>query len=283
MKDIILTYGNTKAHVNAFGAELRSLEADGFEYLYQGDPAYYDRTSPTLFPIVGRFLSDTYYVGNEYYKMPMNGFAKDRNFAVIKQTENHVCFELQQDERTLAVYPFSFCLQVAYTLTEKKITVAFTVKNTGVIPLPYGVGLHTAYRWPLADGAASTDYQLDFEKEESLTSFNPFNWKCPGFIQGKTKPIRHEYWANFTRSFTGIQSEWVGLSSAKDPHAVRVHRSGFPYLAVWTLPDEKAELLCIEPCTSVHAGAATTIEDRNGSEVLKPGEQAVKQLWIELL
>ena len=52
MKDIILDNGTVKAHVNAFGAELKSLEMDGLEYLWQGDPKYYARTSPTLFPIM---------------------------------------------------------------------------------------------------------------------------------------------------------------------------------------------------------------------------------------
>lgn len=283
VKDIIFNCGNTKAHVNAFGAELRSLEVDGFEYLYQGDPAYYGRTSPTLFPIVGRFLNDTYYVGKQYYKMPVNGFAKERNFTVVERSNEHVCFELKQDERTMVMYPFEFTLHVEYALIQKGMNVTFSVQNTGSQSLPYAVGLHTAYRWPLAPELISTDYQLDFEKEEDLTSFNPFNWKCPEFIKGKGKPIKHEYWSNFTRSFTDIKSKWVGLSCPMHPRAVRIHRSEFDYLAVWTMQEEKAEFLCIEPCMSVHAGAATTIEERNGTEVLAPGMTAVKKLFIELL
>jgi len=53
-------------------------------------------------------------------------------------------------------------------------------------------------------------------------------------------------------------------------------------LAMWTLPDEKASFLCLEPSTSVHAGAATTIEDRSGTLVISPGETCEKELTIEL-
>ena len=90
MKDIILQSDRIKAHVNAFGAELKGLEMDGVEYLYSGDPEYYGRTSPTLFPITGRFLSDTYFVDDQVWKMPMNGFATNRNFKVHEIGEDYV-------------------------------------------------------------------------------------------------------------------------------------------------------------------------------------------------
>ena len=70
MKDIIIRSDRLTVHVNPLGAELKGVEMDGLEYLWQGDSAYYLRTSPTLFPIIGRCLSDTYYVGDQAYTMP---------------------------------------------------------------------------------------------------------------------------------------------------------------------------------------------------------------------
>ena len=64
MKDVIIRSDRLTVHANALGAELKGVEMDGLEYLWQGDVDSYTRTSPTLFPIVGRFLSDTYYVGD---------------------------------------------------------------------------------------------------------------------------------------------------------------------------------------------------------------------------
>ena len=52
MKDLILKSDCLTVHVNALGAELKGVEKDGLEFLWQGDKDSYPRTSPTLFPIM---------------------------------------------------------------------------------------------------------------------------------------------------------------------------------------------------------------------------------------
>ena len=279
MKDIILENGKLKAHVNAFGAEWKGLEKDGLEYLYSGDPAYYGRTSPTLFPIIGRFLSDTYYVGDRAYSLPLNGFAMDRNFTAEEQEKDRVTFLLVSDERTKEGYPFDFELRVTYALDGDHMTVRHAVRNTGTAEMPFGVGCHTAYRWPLEEGEDPSGYRLCFEKEENITSFNPFNWKTPGFVRGKTRPLDHSLFENFTRSMTDIASDWIEFR-APSGHGVRIQRKEYPFLAMWSLPDEKAQLVCLEPCTSVHAGGATTLNDRMGIIVLPAGECCEKEFSV---
>ena len=281
MKDIILSNGRITAHTNAFGAELKGLEMDGLEYLWQGDPAYYDRTSPTIFPIMGRFLSDTYYVGDKAYHMEIGGFAKDRNFAVEEQSGDSVTFILCDDERTRKLFPFAFRLRVTYALEEKGVRVTYRLENPGDGPLPFCFACHTAYRWPLEGDDPNTHY-LRFEKQEDIASFNPFNWKDPSFIRAGYRPLSHSLFENFTRSFTDIQSEYIEYGSTAGKHGVRIHRGQFPFTALWTMPDENARLICIEPATSVHAGGATTMEDRMGSLTVMPGESCERSFSIEL-
>ena len=49
--------------VSELGAELQSvLGADGTEYLWQGDPAFWTGRSPILFPFVGRLTDKKYWV-----------------------------------------------------------------------------------------------------------------------------------------------------------------------------------------------------------------------------
>ena len=281
MKDIILNNGQIKAHVNAYGAELKGLEMDGLEYLWQGDPAYYDRTSPTLFPIMGRFLSDTYYVKDRAYHMGINGLAMHRNFAVENVTETSASFGLTDDERTRREYPFAFRLRVTYTLDGRRMRVHYHLENPGGEPLPFCFGCHTAYRWPL-EGDDPSQYELRFEQKENLASFNPFNWKDPDFVKNGMVSLNHALFENYTRSMTGISSETIEYASRTAPHGVRLHRKEFPYLAIWTLPDGNARYICLEPSTSVHAGAATTIEDRSGTLILPPGEACDREFAIEL-
>ena len=281
MKDILIRSDRITAHVNAFGAELKGLALDGVEYLYEGDPDDYGRTSPTLFPIIGRFLSDTYYVNDTAYHMPLNGFAMNRNFSVDALGDHFVRFALCDDQRTRALYPFAFVLYVEYLLAGDRLRVSYRIVNTGKDALPFCVGCHTAYRWPLLEGESPDDYCLAFEREEKLDSFNPFNWKEEGFVNGAIRPLAHELFNNYTRSLTGLRSSWIEFRGGSG-HGARIHRAEMPYLALWTLPDETARFLCVEPCTSVHAGSATTMTDRNGVIVLEPGRTCTRQFEIEL-
>lgn len=281
MKDIVIRSGRLTAHVNAFGAELKGLSLDGFEYLYPGDPADYPRTSPTLFPIIGRFLSNTYFHGDTWYQMPLNGFAMDRNFTVAAQGEDFATFVLCDDERTREQFPYAFHLEVTYRLAGGRLHVGYRIDNPGDAPLPFGLGCHTAYRWPMTDEETAEDCFLRFEQEEDLESFNPFNWREPHFVQGKERPLAHPLFQNFTRSLYGIRSEWVEFASRRHERAVRIYRSEFPYLAVWASPKESAKVICIEPCTSIHEGGCTTMFDRQGTTVLAPGETWRKQFSIE--
>ena len=108
MKDVIIRSDRLTVHANALGAELKGVEMDELEYLWQGDVDSYARTSPTLFPIVGRFLSDTYYVGDRPYGMQLNGIVMDRNFRCASCASDRVVFQLEADERTRQSYPFDF-------------------------------------------------------------------------------------------------------------------------------------------------------------------------------
>ena len=281
MKDIIIRSGDLTAHVNAFGAELKGLMLDGFEYLYDGDPAYYGRTSPTLFPIIGRFLSNTYFDGDQWYQMPLNGFAMDRNFTVAAQGEDYATFVLTDDARTREMFPYAFRLEVTYRLAQGRLWVEYCIDNPGEGLLPFGLGCHTAYRWPLTDGESPEDCYLRFEQDEEIVSFNPFGWKDAGFIQGGKRPLDHGLFRNFTRSLYDFKSGWVEFASRRHGHSVRIHRSEFPYLAIWASPEENARVICIEPCTSIQAGACTGMFDRSGVTVLSPGESWRRSFSIE--
>ena len=50
-----LDNGKITARIASFGAELQSLKdaGSGREYMWSGDPAYWKRVSPVLFPWVG--------------------------------------------------------------------------------------------------------------------------------------------------------------------------------------------------------------------------------------
>src|SRR3954467_14571353 len=101
-----------KVMVSPKGAELNSIfnKTSRLEYLWSGDPKYWAKQSPVLFPIVGTLKNNEYVFGNKRYQLGRHGFAREKIFSVVRQSPLSVSFELQEDESTLAVFPFKFSL-----------------------------------------------------------------------------------------------------------------------------------------------------------------------------
>ena len=109
-----------KAKIKSFGAELNSLQKieNDFEYIWQADSKYWARHSPVLFPIVGRLKYDSYFYKGKKYSLSQHGFARDKEFELIKN-----------DEKTLKNYPFLFELNISYKLEKTKLIISYKVKN----------------------------------------------------------------------------------------------------------------------------------------------------------
>ena len=71
--------------VSNHGAELQSIRFEGREYLWQGDPAYWGRRAPILFPIVGKVAGDLLRVDGQSYPMKQHGFARDAEFVPVPE------------------------------------------------------------------------------------------------------------------------------------------------------------------------------------------------------
>lgn len=79
--------------IDSHGAELKSLKRnhDNQEYMWKGDPAFWGRTSPVLFPFVGGVNQKKYRVDGKEYAMNQHGFARDMEFALISQAKEEIC------------------------------------------------------------------------------------------------------------------------------------------------------------------------------------------------
>ena len=104
--------------VSEHGAELQSIKDNGGEeYLWQGDPAYWGRRSPILFPIVGTVWKNKYRVSGREYELSRHGFARDMEFKLLAKGESQVVYGLHDNAETMKAYPFQFNLAVSYKLT----------------------------------------------------------------------------------------------------------------------------------------------------------------------
>ena len=63
--------------ISSRGAELQSIrDSQGFERMWQGDPAYWTGRAPILFPVAGGLRDDCYTMDGERYEMPKHGFVR---------------------------------------------------------------------------------------------------------------------------------------------------------------------------------------------------------------
>lgn len=146
--------------VSTHGAELMSIVANGREYLWQGDPAYWSRRAPILFPVVGKVAYDTLRINGNCYHMPQHGFARDAEFTPhhvktsllggdiqITSAEGPLCYSLVQDG-SFANYPYNFELKVSYSIFGNELSCGWEVKNLGANDMHFQIGAHPAFLLP---------------------------------------------------------------------------------------------------------------------------------------
>ena len=165
MGDIIrLTAGDAFAVIALKGAEPLAWSIRGRDLLWNADPAYWERTSPILFPIVGRARNDTIHVDGRPYGLGVHGFAAMKQFSLVTQTTNSVRLILRDDGDTREMFPFPFELEVNFELEPSALSVRFLVRNSGATALPYAIGFHPGFPWTLDKGRE--EHRVEFEQDE---------------------------------------------------------------------------------------------------------------------
>lgn len=278
-KMIILENEHIIARINPLGAELQSLrhKANGIEYMWQGNPAFWGKHSPVLFPVVGSLKDNTYYVNDKAYLLPRHGFARERVFSCEKTSDHSAVFTLTEDNESLQAYPFAFRLQLVYDLQDDSLRVTYAVHNPAAETLWFSVGGHPAFNVPLLSGTTYQNHYLQFEKDEPLVRWHLQD----GLISEHSSAVS----ATKGRVFLSpalfyedaivlkhLKSRHVTLGSTRHAHGLDFDFSGFPYLGIWAAKD--APFVCIEPWCG-HADTVShdgMLENKPGIERLESGE-----------
>lgn len=254
--EILLQRGVLSARVETHGGELVSFQgASDEEYIWSGDPAYWEGRNPILFPIVGALKNGKVRIDGKEYAMNRHGFAMEKEFSVVEQGEDFVELELCEDAETLAQYPFRFSLRVRHELTENGFCTRFTVKNPGDGTMPFCIGAHPAFRCPMKHGERFEDYRLVFDEPENAVSILPRADGCllcaeqgPKLENAAAISLDHAVFdAVDTLIFEGLRSKSVRLVHRDTGRGLCMDFSDFPILAFWTMPGKNAPYICMEP------------------------------------
>jgi galactose mutarotase-like enzyme len=276
MTDIVrLICGNDVADVHPLGAEAIAWKVKGNNLLWTADPGIWPRTSPVLFPIVGRARNGYISVGGRSYPMGIHGFAASSLFAVIDRTKDSVLLRLVDNDTTRAAFPFPFRLDIGYRLAPGSLTVSFLVGNPGTAPLPYALGLHPGFVWPFTTGERD-DYRIEFEHAEPaevpvITSEGLFSSKPrPVPMNGRSLQLSGDLMAREALCFLGARSRWIRFV-APDGAAIRMETENFSHFALWSRPG--APFLSMEGWTG-HGdpdGFQGDISEKPSMRLLAPG------------
>ena len=244
--DVIIKNGKLTATIDTRGAELKSLKnSEGKEYMWDGNPEFWGKHSPVLFPIVGTLRNNSYLFEGRQYGMTRHGFARDNMFTVKEEDESHVVFLLSSNDDTRKVYPFDFDLELTYILNDNTLHIYYTVTNKSTGDMPFSIGAHPAFALP----GTFEDYSLIFENDEKPVSTQLENdllsTKTVSLqVEDKTLPLSYNLFKDDALILKDHTSRSLEVAKNGKPF-LKVAFSDFPHLGIWT--NENAPFVCIEP------------------------------------
>lgn len=242
-----------KLTVSNHGAEITSLLKDGRELMWQADPAFWGRTSPVLFPLVGNYWEKKSRYAGKTYEMGQHGFARDMEFELISQTADELIFELKSDESTHVKYPFDFVLHLGYKLGNDGVEVIWEVINPTDGDIFFSIGGHPAFNCDL-----SGDKLLFLNKGNKVPGnlkSNIISLDGSGCLSDKTKELalndgeltlNPELFDEDALIIEDGQADTVALISAEGKEILSVSFDA-PLFGVWSPAGKNAPFVCIEP------------------------------------
>ncbi|KIC94704.1 aldose 1-epimerase family protein [Flavihumibacter solisilvae] len=275
------------ASIHPKGAELQELinPATQVNYMWSGDPAWWGKFSPVLFPIVGTLKDNTYIFNGQQYSLPRHGFARDRTFLAEQISETAALFTLQDDSETRAVYPFAFSLALHYQLDDDQLTCKYIVNNRSDNTMWFSIGAHPAFAVPLLkyrDEAKYTDHYLVFDRSNQLVRYKLKD----GLISDETETVtldhgklrlNEELFREDALVLKGLPDSEIRIECSNHPHGLSFRWEDFPYFGIWATAG--AGFVCLEPWCGIadNIHHEQQLEQKEGIQSLAPGEEWTRQ------
>ncbi len=268
--------------VDSHGAELRSiLGADGTEYLWQGDPAYWTSHAPNIFPYVARLTQGKFTYEGKEYGFGNHGLVRYADLEIAEATPTSVRYLFASDAETLRRYPFPFRYEIRYEVRGKRLLIATRVVNTGESRMFFAVGGHPGFNVPLEPGRTFSEYFLEFDRPAhpyrillaDSGAVTPGQEAYP-LEDGLRIPLTH---ALFDHDAIVLHhaARRVSIRRKGGGRAVTVSYPDFRFVGFWHKPRTDAPYVCVEPWTSLPSreGVVEDISLQSDLLYLDPGRE----------
>jgi galactose mutarotase-like enzyme len=273
------------------GAEISSIKSKktGAEYMWQADPDIWGSHAPVLFPAIGSFKNDECTIDGTVYKIPKHGFIRNNeNIVLANKTNDTLHFQLTYSTETLRIFPYKFRFNIFFKLEKNKLVVSHKIENLDTKTTFFALGGHPAFRCPINEGEAYSDYYLEFETEENAaTTLLSANGLISNNIEQvltntSILPLRTDLFDNDALIFKTLKSRKVSLKSRQSNQVLTVDYQDFKYLGIWAKPN--ATFVCIEPWLGIadHENTDGDFLKKDGLIALPKGEIFIADYSIEI-
>ena len=271
------------------GAEVTRIydKTEDNEILWEGNPVYWKRHSPVLFPNVGKTYKNRVLINGTQYPTSQHGFARDNEFTCIEAANEKASFMFRSSEETKEVYPCDFELHINYKLNKKELTVEWQVKNCDDETMYFTIGGHPAFRFAKPE-ETKADYVLKVPGKEKLEYvLIDISCGCANVdevhtlqLSEETYPLSDELFAKDALVVDNGQIEEAWLCHKDGTPYVGVRSAGFPNYGIWSV--EGAPFVCLEPwmgrCDNV--GFNAELSEKPNVNKVEAGEKFIKDYTI---
>ncbi len=249
-----------KVEIDKIGGSLNSviLKETGTEYLWQGDPKYWEEKAPNLFPFIGRLNGSRFTHGEKSYEMKLHGFLRNQELEPVKSDKDEIILNFDGEKWVHEnKYPFDYNLNLSFKLNKNEIICTYEIENKSAETMYFAVGGHPGINLPLESGLKFEDYRIEFPSECKpkrviFSSVGLTTEERPSFILDENNgfDLEHSLFDNDAIVLTDTPHE-VMLKSEKGKRFVTLRYDDMPYIGFWHADRTNAPYVCLEPWTSL--------------------------------
>lgn len=275
----VISNGTLSAEISIENAELYSLKRGSEEYIWQRDKKFWNRSSPLLFPIVGRQKDDSYSYGGKSYSIGIHGIADSLRTELVEKNESCTVTLSVPTAESKKHYPFSFRIFSRFALSENRLTVSRRIINDSAEEMPFCIGEHPGFICRDAENSLVLFESMENTQRAFLDKSHYIEREEP--FHNNKLPVNDRQFANGACILRECSSEYLTVTAPDGRARVRVFPKDYPSVVIWR--KRGAEFICIEPVQGFDSDADDSnslIEKRNHC-ILKPKEERNFEFAIE--
>ncbi len=268
-----------KVTVTTRGGQYKSIvrKEDGVEHIWCGDPEIWGLHAPILFPFCGCIKDGLLEArGQVAENCESHGFDRTIEHTLVSHSDTCLILELRDDEKTRALWPYSFRLVSTFTLEGDTVHHTLTVENTDTDNISFGIGYHPAFALPFDAQHTAEDYEIRFDSLESPICLGGGTF---GYDLGQniySVPVNEEVFADGGYVMTALRSKTIGLYEKDSGRGVVCGIRNFPFVVLWSKEHMRPRYVCMEPWNTIHypldCAKTNKWEDKTAAAILVPGE-----------